>query len=121
MSYNQDVGKFGEELARNYLVKKGYKIIGQNIKTSFKEIDIIAEEKSDELVFVEVKTRTSQTLGPAEEALTPAKINNFKKGVDLYLMWRDRLDDKEVRLDLISVDIDKFKKTAQIKHYKDIF
>ena len=120
MYHNQRIGKFGEELARKYLIGNGYKIIDQNVKTSFKEIDIIAEE-NDELVFVEVKTRTSLMFGGAEEALTPAKINNFKKGVELYLIWRDYLDNKEIRLDLISVDIGKDKKTAKIKHYKDIF
>ncbi len=117
-THNQEVGKFGEMLAKKYLISHGYKIIGCNIKTSYKEIDIIAQ-KDQIFVFVEVKTRISQIFGSAEEALQPAKLINFKKAIEYYLYARDYIQN-DVRADLICLDIDRHKKTAKIKHYHDI-
>lgn len=117
-THNQLVGKFGEILAKNYLIKHGYEILGSNIKTSYKEIDIVAQ-KEQLLVFVEVKTRISQIFGPAEEALMPAKLMNFKKAIEYYLLAKNQ-GDFDVRADLICLDIDRIKKTAKIKHYQDI-
>ena len=60
---NISVGKKGEELARDYLSKLGYKILECNKRFSrFCEIDIIALDKNT-LVFVEVKTRTTEVCG----------------------------------------------------------
>lgn len=118
MNYNQRVGKFGEELARSYLVRHGYKIIDYNVKTSYQEIDIIAK-LNDILVFVEVKTRTSDKFGRADEAVTSVKASNFKKAINYYL-FKNNLKFKDAQADLIAVDINKFKKVAKIKHYKSI-
>lgn len=118
MYYNQTVGKFGEDLAMKYLSRNGYKIIGRNIKTSYKELDIIAE-KDEEMVFVEVKTRTSERYGQAEDALENRKFGNLKKAVQYYL-FKNKLFYNEVRVDFIAVDIDKQNKSAKIKHYQGI-
>jgi len=119
MNYNQKIGQFGEGLAKDYLEKKGYKIISQNVKISFQEIDIIAK-KDKLLVFVEVKTRTSKTYGEADEAVGNVKITNLMKGIQQYLHVNN-LEQEPVRLDMIAIDIDKIKKIAKIKHYLDIF
>ncbi len=120
MNHNQKVGRFGEELARKYLVKHGYKIIASNIQTSHKEIDIIAKLK-DLLVFVEVKTRTSNKYGEADEGMSSKKTRNLKYAIKRYLgNSNNKIYYRDIRADLISVDIDKNKKTAKIKHYKDI-
>jgi len=118
MNHNQKVGQFGEMLAKNYLIKKGYTIIEQNVKTSYQELDIIAK-KNNEMVFVEVKTRTSDIYGEAEDAIDNRKLNNLKLAVQGYLFGNKIFID-DVRVDLIAVDIDKFKKTAKIKHYEGI-
>ena len=118
INYKRDIGEFGEMVAINYLTSHGYALVNTNVKTSFKEIDIIVEDK-DVLVFIEVKTRLSYVFGQADEAMTPGKINNFKQAAEVYL-FSNNLDDKDVRLDFISVDLDKVKKIAKIKHYKDI-
>ena len=118
MNHKQAVGRFGEDLAKDYLIRHGYKIIAANIKTSYKEIDIVAE-KNKVLVFVEVKTRTSKIFGGADETITHSKIENLKQAVSAYLMSvKNKKGD--FRLDLISIDIEKDKKIAKIKHYKDI-
>lgn len=122
MNYKKTVGQFGEELAQQYLIRKGYQIIGSNIKTSFKEIDIIARIK-DLVVFVEVKTRTTSEFGRAVDALTEMKTNNLERAVSMYLesyQYPKDCSKDNFRVDLIAVDIDKDKKIVKIKHYEDI-
>ncbi len=116
--YAQKIGYFGEKLAQNYLKRKGYKIIEANVKTSYKEIDIIARQK-DMLVFVEVKTRTSQSFGKANEGIGYYKLQNLKKAITYYLSRNDKFN-QNFRLDLIAIDINRYTKTAYLKHYKEI-
>ena len=86
---NISTGKKGEELARAYLEKLGYKIIECNKRFSrFCEIDIIALDKNT-LVFVEVKTRTTEICGMPFEAITKGKYNNIKKGLFFYLQKKE--------------------------------
>lgn len=118
MNYRQKIGEFGEILAKKYLIRHGYKILAKNIKTSYFELDIIA--KKDNLhVFIEVKTRTSEIFGEADEAISAKKIINMKKGALRYIIY-NKIDENLIRFDFISVDINREKKTAKIKHYKDI-
>ncbi len=120
MHHNQKVGQFGEKLAREYLVKYGYKIINTNTKVSYKEIDIVAT-KNKELVFVEVKTRTSYRFGGADEAVFIKKTNSLKQAAGIYLRQMDKkIKYNDIRLDLIAININKADKIAKIKHYKDI-
>lgn len=116
--YRQRVGKFGEELAKKFLIKRGYKIIDSNIKTSYKEIDIIAE-KEKTIIFIEVKTRTSAKFGNAEDAIESRKIHHFKKAIQNYL-FKNQLLYNEIRADFIAIDLNKNNKTAKIKHFLDI-
>ncbi len=118
MTHNQRIGEFGETLAKNYLVKHGYKIIDANVKLSYNELDIVAL-KDKQIVFVEVKTRISQFYGPAENAFQFTKLERFRRGMEMYI-GNKNLYAEEIRADLITVDIDHIKKTAKIKHYKDV-
>jgi len=118
MKYKQKIGKFGENIACNYLKNKGYVILGTNLKLSYQEIDIVAKV-GDLLVFIEVKTRLSDRYGEADEAMTMKKTENFRQGIELY-MENKKTDLEEFRADLIAININKMKKIANIKHYKDI-
>ena len=118
MNHNQKIGKFGETLAKNYLIRHGYEIVKTNVKISFQEIDLVAR-CNNLIIFVEVKTRLNQIYGPAENALVFSKLSRFQRGIEMFI--RDhRISADNIRADLITVDIDRFKKTAKIKHYKDI-
>ncbi|MFH1744782.1 MAG: YraN family protein [bacterium] len=117
--YKNKVGRFGEELAKKYLIKKGYFIIGQNIKLSYKELDIVARHEN-KIIFIEVKTKISNKFGTADENMNSRKLHHLKKAIGMYVENK-RLDPDNIRLDLISIDIDRIKKIAKIKHYKDIF
>ena len=69
MNHNQTIGKWGEIAAGEYLLTKGYTILGNNVRTPHGEIDIIASIDGL-IVFVEVKARSSRTFGLPEEGLT---------------------------------------------------
>ena len=118
MTHNQRIGEFGETLAKNYLIRHGYKIIDANVKLSYQELDIVAL-KDDLVVFVEVKTRVSQFYGPAENAFQFTKLERFRRGMEMYI-GNKNLNADNTRADLITVDIDQIKKTAKIKHHKDV-
>ena len=113
---NTSTGKKGEDLAKDYLVKLGYKIIETNKHFSrFCEVDIIALDK-DTLVFAEVKTRNSTACGEPLEAITQNKYNNIKKGLFLYL--NENPVYKKYRIDAISIIL---KPKITIRHLKNIY
>lgn len=71
MNYRIEKGKEGELLVAQYLQKNGYRIIAQNYRKRFGEVDIIAQKK-DTLAFVEVKWRHDPLIDPAE-LISPSK------------------------------------------------
>lgn len=116
MSGNKVIGSKGELLAQEYLVKQGYEIIETNKRFSrFCEIDIIAKHK-DTLVFIEVKTRSSEFCGSPFEAITKTKYENIKTGLFLYLQ-ETKVKYKTFRIDAISVVLNP---KITINHLKNI-
>lgn len=91
----------GEEIASKYLQKHGYKVIERNFRKGYGEIDIIAL-KQNVLVFVEVKTRTSQEFGDPLEAIAPWKLRSLVKTAQFYKMTHKNLPE-QMRIDAISV------------------
>jgi len=83
MKRNQRVGKWGEQAAADYLTTKGYEIIARNVRTPYGEIDLIAQ-KDGSTIFVEVKARTSKSLGPPEIAVTPRKQEHMLACAEHY-------------------------------------
>ena len=80
---NQEVGKLGEEIAANYLMKQGYRLLHRNwrLKGGY-EIDIVAF-KDNALHFVEVKTRTTSFIDPLH-AVDMEKIRHVSRAAYLY-------------------------------------
>ena len=112
---NFQLGKNGEEIAKKYLEKQGYKILETNKRFSkFCEIDIIALDKKT-LVFVEVKTRKTEICGHPLEAITKNKYNNIRQGLLMYL--QENKEYKNYRIDVISILL---KPKLEIKHLKNI-
>lgn len=113
---NKETGAKGEFIAQEYLKKKGYEIIEINKRFSrFCEIDIIAKDK-DTLVFVEVKTRSSDFCGSPLEAITKTKYENIKTGLFSYLQ-ETKIKHKNFRIDAISVLLNP---AVKINHLKNI-
>jgi len=83
MAYNQKIGRWGEEAAAQYLRERGYEIVGQNARTPYGEIDLVARHDGG-TVFVEVKARTSRRFGLPEEAITPRKQAHMMAAAEHY-------------------------------------
>ena len=77
-------GKLGESYVCDYLKEKGYKIVATNFSSRYGEIDIIAQNQKF-IVFVEVKTRVSNSLTGGFERITKSKINKITKTIYCYL------------------------------------
>lgn len=114
--YNKEVGNFGENLAARYLNLKGYKIIKKNFRTKFGEIDLIAK-KEEILVFVEVKTRSSNKFGEPSEAVNFIKTTKIIKTANYFISYFN-IFDYNIRFDVIEIFIDKF---PRINHIIDAF
>ena len=110
---NKIKGAQGENLALNFLKKKGYKILAQNYVNTIGEIDIIGERKGV-LIFVEVKNRSSAKFGLPREAVTPYKQNKIRQVALGYIKFNN-LFDKPVRFDVIEV------LGEEISHIEDAF
>jgi putative endonuclease len=83
MKHNQRIGKWGEDTATEYLTQHGYEIITRNARTPYGEIDIVARQ-GDIIIFVEVKTRTSNKMGLPEESITARKREHMLAAADHY-------------------------------------
>ncbi|PIU84129.1 MAG: YraN family protein [Elusimicrobia bacterium CG06_land_8_20_14_3_00_38_11] len=112
MTESGELGKSGEELAERYLTKLGYKILAQNFRTKYGEIDIIAKDKKT-IVFVEVKTRSGDAYG------TPQLAVNFYKQKHLsfaaFSFIKKNSLNSDYRFDIIAICDDK------IEHIKNAF
>lgn len=97
----QKLGKEGENLAVDFLLKKGFKVITRNYRNTFGEIDIIALEGKS-LVFVEVKTRRSLEFGNPLESVNKKKQMKLKKTAYFFLNnYKEHFN--EMRFDVISI------------------
>ena len=96
-------GSFYEDLAADYLLKKGYTIREKNFRCRYGEIDIIAE-KSGTIVFVEVKYRRGEGSGLPEEAVNASKQKTISFVALFYLKSHVRVMDVPVRFDVIGIN-----------------
>ncbi len=100
---NLIIGKYGEDLACEYLQKENYQIIERNFRIRGGEIDIIARDGKT-LVYVEVKTRSSHKFGLPEESVNYHKIKFLERAAKFYRLQRKNLPDLE-RIDVVSIDL----------------
>jgi putative endonuclease len=115
MAQHNELGEKGEELAVNYLLEKGYKIIHRNYRYLKAEVDIIAN-KEDVIIAIEVKTRTSSYFGNPQDFINKKKIQLLTSAMDYY-MQKNNLD-YEVRFDIISIV---GSTSFEIEHLEDAF
>lgn len=103
MTPKRELGDFGEGLAEDFLRQKGYKILQRNFRVPKGEIDIIAE-KDEKTIFIEVKTRQSNTFGNAIEGVGSQKINRMYKAIDAYFRAQYKDPDEEpFQIDIVGI------------------
>ncbi|SMO60177.1 YraN family protein [Solitalea koreensis] len=118
MAQHNELGKVGEQLAKDHLISKGYAILQQNFRYQHAEIDLIAQKKT-ELIFVEVKTRTGNFFGNPEDFVSYQKEKLFELAANEFIQ---RLGHEgECRFDIISITFNKHDDSYKLHHIEDAF
>jgi putative endonuclease len=117
-SLNKVTGKLGENLAETFLINKGYQIIDKNVTSHWGELDIVAK-KQNTIVFVEVKTRRSETKGKLYESITYYKIKHLKRTIQAYIT-KNHFTNNKFSLDVITVLLNPDNSAKEIKHYEKV-
>ena len=107
MYVSHELGRIGEDIIADYITKLGYKVVERNFERNQGEIDIIAKDK-EELVFIEVKTRTDISYGEASEAVTNTKKRHLINSIKYYI-YKQKLENQPIRIDVAEVYINKGK------------
>ena len=112
-----EVGKIGEEIAKKFLEKQGYKIIEQNYKTKYAEIDLVVQNKKC-LVFVEVRTKVGENFGTPEETINKKKMRKLLGNATAYASikkWNG-----SSRIDAICIVLKPDYSIERLNHYENI-
>jgi putative endonuclease len=101
LTHRQRIGKWGEDLAVCYLEEKGLTLVAKNERTEFGEVDLIMMDGAD-LIFVEVKTRTTSAFGLPEEAISARKREHLIHSAEAFLQNHEELPNSW-RIDVIAI------------------
>jgi putative endonuclease len=111
---SQELGRRGEKLAADFLSKQGYSILARNVHTPYGELDLVAEHL---IVFVEVKSRRSQSFGYPEDSITANKREHLISAAQHFLQEHPGLGD-DWRIDVIAIEIYK-NRAPIINHFEN--
>lgn len=101
MAAKDAVGRDGEELARQWLERRGMEVLDANWRCPLGELDIVARD-GDALVFVEVKTRSSTAFGHPAEAVTPRKLARLRRLAGAWLSEHE-VHASGMRVDVVAI------------------
>lgn len=113
MALHNEIGEKGEDESKKYLLSNNYLILANNYRFDRAEIDIIAQ-KDNVLIFIEVKTRSSNYFGNPEEFVSKAQQNRIYKAAKNYIEVNDI--QLNIRFDIIAIV-----NNLEIHHIKDAF
>lgn len=115
----QALGRKGEAVARAHLARHGVRILAENYVCAAGELDLVGRE-GDTLVFIEVKTRTTQAFGAPQLAVHWQKQQQIVKAAQWFLSER-RLDDVACRFDVLAVSFLDEEAPPRIHWVRDAF
>ncbi len=119
MALHNELGKWGEEYAAQYLLRLGYDILSRDWRVGHRDIDIIARTPDGTtVVFVEVKTRTNDVATKPEDAVDRKKIRNIGIAANTYVKQMNIIDN--LRFDIISI-VGSNDDNAIMEHVEDAF
>ena len=114
-----EIGALGEQLAVEHLESLGLRVLIRNWRCRYGELDVIAaDDAARTVVFVEVKTRTSDQFGGVVHAVTPQKVRRLRRLAGLWLASQDR-SWAGVRIDVVGVRIGR-KRSPEITHLQGV-
>lgn len=111
------VGRWGEQVAERFLQTHGYNILARNARTPYGELDLVAQS-GEEIVFVEVKTRTSMAFGLPEEAVTPQKRAHILDAAQYFLQMNFERE-CDWRVDVIAIQGSPGEANPQIEWFEN--
>jgi putative endonuclease len=111
------LGRHGEQLAHAYLEANGWTVAARNYRFGRREVDLVAR-RGRMVAFVEVKTRAAEGFGAPEDAVTRLKRREIEAVAREYL-WRHRLEDVDVRFDVIAILRGRGRRPLRIEHFED--
>lgn len=117
-THRQSLGHLGESLAASYLERQGYSIVERNVRTPYGEIDLIAAHQ-EAIVFLEVKTRASKSLGPPEISITSKKQEHMRSAAEFYIQQHPELQN-DWRIDVITIQLGGDKTPPIIDHFENV-
>lgn len=147
MENNLTIGRIGEEIACEYLGRRGYKVLERNFRQPWGELDIVARDKNKTLVFIEVKAmkfsgrigdqtgETGQSFGSMrrispEDNMTKSKLRKTQKIAAMYANANPESIDENTgwRVDLIAISVfgsadgslTDLIKNCEIKHFENV-
>lgn len=100
MSARGDTGRRGEQLAEQYLSARGYTVVARNWRTRWGELDLVATHRG-QVVFVEVRTRSTESGATAEESVGPDKQRRLLRMAESYL--QQHAPNASARIDVVAV------------------
>ncbi len=124
----KELGILGENIAKNYLIEKGYKILALNYQPPFSgkkfgEIDIIAQKKAffhrTPICFIEVKTILENPYFSPEDRVDFSKKEKLKKLAEIYLIDKKIPLNTKYQIDIIGIKINPITKTPKISHFEN--
>jgi putative endonuclease len=115
MTKRAEVGAWGEAIAARYLSEHGYTVRERNWRAGHGELDIVVEQEG-EIIFVEVRTRRSDTFGVPEESLDARKQAKLIETAQAYLLVHDLLE-SQWRIDVIAIELDRRGAVTRLEHY----
>jgi putative endonuclease len=126
MAEHNELGKIGESVAKTFLMKQGFTILGQNYRTKYGELDIIAK-KDNRLHFVEVKsikvrdcTNLKNLKIRPEDNLTFSKWSKLTTTIAIYLQGNKMCSETRYQVDLACVYLNMEKREGRVKLLENI-
>jgi len=119
---NYKKGKEGEEIAKKFLLEKGFEWIESNYLNKLGEIDLIMSHE-DWLVFVEVKLKIGDKFGTPEEMISNGKLNRIRRIAEGFLLLESPISKKfsKYRIDAVCIVLNEDKTTKKINHYENLY
>ncbi len=123
MAEHNKVGQIGEQLAREYLEENGYKILEQNYKTKYAEIDLVAEKAEGflgkkKLVFVEVRTKVGENFGSPEDTINKQKLWKVLQNSKSYMAFKKWTG--AARIDAVCIVLKSDFSVSRLTHHENI-
>ena len=123
----KELGNLGEKLACEYLVKKGFKILGRNYRITFGEIDIIARKKitffskdDPTIHFVEVKTIVNSDGFFPEQRVDYKKQQKLRNLAQIWLQNNKLPQDIPYQIDIVGIVMNNDAKNAKIQYFSNV-